>query len=85
MVNKYDPLLHARKEALLDLSEDLTDEEFAIAEKAIEILLDKIEYELEHSSSVKVEETGHLIITSNFESSPDMVIHIEETEEDDLI
>lgn len=37
-----DELLKARNETLLDLSEDLSDAEFIIAEKAIDLFLDKM-------------------------------------------
>ena len=39
----YDPLLKARKIALMDLSEDMTDEEYVIAERGIDKFLDILE------------------------------------------
>lgn len=59
----YDPLLKARKETLLDLSEDLSDEEYVIAEKAVDVFLDKLDYELEHAEKmVRDHETGQIRI-----------------------
>jgi hypothetical protein len=63
----YDPLLRARKEALADLAEDLTDAQYALAEKVIDVLLDKIDYEIEHADKMlRNQETGHLkVIVEN--------------------
>ena len=64
----YDPLLRARREALADLAEDLSIDEYDIAEKAIDIYLDKIEYEMEHAKNIMVNgETGRFTITSENE------------------
>lgn len=39
----YEQLLRIRKEVLFDLSEDLTDAEYVIAERAIDGFIDRIE------------------------------------------
>lgn len=64
----YDPLLRARQKALSDIEEDLSVEEFEVAERAIDLYIDKVEYELEHARDVKIESTGHMVITSNNEA-----------------
>lgn len=64
----YDPLLRARREALADLAEDLTPDEYDIAEKAVDIYLDKIEYEMGNAKNIMVnQETGMFTITSDNE------------------
>ena len=66
----HDPLLRARKEALLDLEESMSEWEYEIALKAIDAYDDKIDYELEHAKKVVIEDTGHLIIeTSEYDSN----------------
>lgn len=63
MKHKYDPFLHARRDALLDLQEELSPEEYDIAEKAIDVLLDKIDYIMEHAENVmRNQETGALTV-----------------------
>lgn len=63
MEHRYDPFLHARREALADLEEDLSVEEYEIAEKAIDVLLDKIDYIMEHATKVaRNHETGQLTV-----------------------
>lgn len=60
---KYDPFLHARRDALDDLSEDLNEAEYIIAEKAIDVLLDKIDYILSKAEKVaRNQETGALTV-----------------------
>ena len=63
MEHKYDPFLHARRDALADLVEDLSADEYDIAEKAIDVLLDKIDYIMEHAEKVmRNHETGALTV-----------------------
>ena len=63
MEHKYDPFLHARREALADLAEDLSIDEYDVAEKAIDVLLDKIDYIMEHATKVaRNAETGALTV-----------------------
>ena len=63
MEHRYDPFLHARREALADLAEDLSVDEYEIAEKAIDVLLDKIDYIMEHATKVaRNHETGQLTV-----------------------
>lgn len=60
---KYDPFLHARKEALADLVVDLSPEDYDIAEKGIDTLLDKIDAIMERAENmVRNQETGVLTV-----------------------
>ena len=59
----YDPLLKVRSEVLADLSEDLTDAQYVIAEKAIDVFLDRLDAEFETADKmVRNQETGQLKI-----------------------
>lgn len=76
MEHAYDPLLRARKESLADLIEDLTDKEYIIAEKAIDLFFDKIEYLLEHTKKMtRNAETGRLtVIVDEYDSNSKEVV-----------
>lgn len=64
----YDPILRARRTALSELSEDMTDEEYLIAEKSCDEMCDAIDDELRNHAQVLTinGETGVLtVITSD--------------------
>ena len=64
----YDPLLKARRNALDELQEELTTYEYEVAEKAVDMYLDKIEDEMGHAKNIMVNrETGMFTITSENE------------------
>lgn len=67
----YDPTLRARRDALDALQEDLTEEEYDVAEKAIDKFLDCFDVIMEHSKNVSIHgETGHLLImTDDYDSN----------------
>lgn len=63
MEHKYDPFLRARREALEDLEEDLSVEEYDIAERAVDKMLDKLEDIMGHAEKVmRNHETGALTV-----------------------
>jgi hypothetical protein len=53
----HDPLLRARRDALLILSDSLTDSDYAIAEKAVDALLDCLEAELPEISNIIIDDS----------------------------
>lgn len=64
----YDPLLKARRNALDDLQEELSPDDYNVAEKAVDMYLDKIEEEMGHAKNIMVnQETGMFTITSENE------------------
>lgn len=71
MTTPYDPSLRARRDALESLAEELTPEEYDVAEKAIDKFLDCFDDIMGHSKNVSIHgETGHLlIITDDYESN----------------
>lgn len=67
----YDPILRARKKALDQIREELSDTVFDTSERAIDIFFDCIEIEMQNADKVvRNEETGALtVITDTNDSS----------------
>ena len=58
----YDPLLRARKDALSELIDSLSDEEYEVAIKAIDTFFDCIEEEVPQIAHLVVEENSTIDI-----------------------
>ena len=59
----YDPILRARRDALADLQEDLTPNEYDLAERAIDKFYDYIDVELQKADRmIRNQESGALTV-----------------------
>lgn len=80
MDNRTNLLIRARREALEDISFDLSDEEYVIAERAVDKFMDKAEDLLREAEQVFIhQETGALDIVIHQEegSTPDSLEYAE--------